>query len=130
MRRTIPLATLAAGLAIGAGLGVAYAETAAAPAAYVLVSGRVLDADGLAAYGEAAGPPAAAAGIEVLARGEADAIRVMEGEWPFDGFVVVERFKSMRHFEDFWNSPAYREAIELRAGKVELDFVIAVEAGE
>lgn len=129
MRHAIPLAALAAGLAIGASLGVAHAQTDAAPAAYVLVSGRVLDADGLDAYSEAAGPPAAEAGIELLARGEADAIRVMEGEWPFDGFLVVERFNSMQDFENFWNSPAYQEAIKLRAGKVELDFVVAVEAG-
>ena len=130
MRRIVPLVTLAVGLAAGAGFGIVYAESEAAPAAYVIVSGRVIDEEGLEAYSEAAGPGAQAAGIEVLARGESDTIEVVEGQWPFDGFVVVERFRSMQDFKDFWYSPDYQKAIELRAGKVELDFVVAVEAGE
>ncbi len=130
MRRAIPFVTLAIGLGAGACLGVAYAEDHAEPAAYVIVSGRVIDAEGLEAYGEAAGPGAQAAGIELLGRGEAAAIEVMEGEWPFDGFLVVERFRSMQDFKGFWNSPAYKEAIALREGKIDLDFVVAVEAVE
>lgn len=127
MQHMIPLATLAIGLGAGALFGVAYAENKAEPAAYVLVSGRVLDEEGLEAYGEAAGPPAQAAGIEVLAREDADALTVVEGRWPFDGSVTVERFRSMQAFKDFWNSPAYQEAIQLRAGKVEIDFIVALE---
>ena len=118
---------LAVGVVAGVGFGLAYAEAQQAAPAYVLVSGRVLDEDGLAAYGEAAGPPAQAAGIEVLARGDASTVQVVEGEWPFDGFVVVERFRSMDDFLSFWQSPGYQQAIELREGKIELDFVIAVE---
>ena len=118
---------LAVGVVAGVGFGLAYAEAQQAAPAYVLVSGRVLDQDGLAAYGEAAGPPAQAAGIEVLARGDASTVQVVEGEWPFDGFVVVERFRSMDDFLSFWQSPGYQQAIELREGKIELDFVIAVE---
>ena len=118
---------LAVGVVAGVGFGLAYAEAQQAAPAYVLVSGRVLDEDGLAAYGEAAGPPAQAAGIEVLARGDASTVQVVEGEWPFDGFVVVERFRSMDDFLSSWQSPGYQQAIELREGKIELDFVIAVE---
>ena len=33
----------------------------------------------------------------------------------------------MDEFTAFWNSPGYQEAIELRNGKVELDFVVALE---
>lgn len=33
----------------------------------------------------------------------------------------------MDDFTAFWNSPGYQEAIELRKGKVELDFVVALE---
>ena len=111
----------------GVGVGIAYAEAQQAAPAYVLVSGRVVNEDGLEAYGEAAGPLAQAAGIEVLARGDTSTVHVMEGEWPFDGFVVVERFRSMDDFLSFWQSPGYQQAIELRDGKVELDFVVAVE---
>ena len=123
----VPATALAVGLVAGVGFGIAYAEAQQAAPAYVLVSGRVVNEDGLEAYGEAAGPLAQAAGIEVLARGDTSTVHVMEGEWPFDGFVVVERFRSMDDFLSFWQSPGYQQAIELRDGKVELDFVVAVE---
>ena len=126
-KSVLPAVALAVGLVAGVGFGIAYAEAQQAAPAYVLVSGRVVNEDGLEAYGEAAGPLAQAAGIEVLARGDTSTVHVMEGEWPFDGFVVVERFRSMDDFLSFWQSPGYQQAIELRAGKVELDFVVAVE---
>ena len=106
----------------------AVAGPAGEPLAYVLVSGRVIDDTGLEAYGEAAGPLAQAAGINVVARAETANVHVMEGEWPHaDGFIAIETFTSMDEFTDFWNSPGYQEAIELRKGKVELDFVVALE---
>lgn len=131
MRRLLPaLAILALGLGLGTLAGIAYAESDAAPPAYVLVAGRVLDPDGLEAYGEAAGPLAQAAGIEILARQQdVQALHVLEGKWPYgDGFLTVERFRSMEALLKFWNSPGYQEAIKLREGKVELDFVVALEA--
>ena len=126
-KSVLPAVALTVGLVAGVGFGIAYAEAQQAAPAYVLVSGRVVNEDGLEAYGEAAGPLAQAAGIEVLARGDTSTVHVMEGEWPFDGFVVVERFRSMDDFLGFWQSPGYQQAIELRDGKVELDFVVAVE---
>jgi len=127
-----PVLMLATGLTVGL-LSPSAAEDQPSPAggeplAYVLVSGRVIDDTGLEAYGEAAGPLAQAAGINVVARAETANVRVMEGEWPYaDGFVAVETFRSMDEFTAFWNSPGYQEAIELRKGKVELDFVVALE---
>ena len=128
------LLTLAAGFALGT-LMPSFAREAAetpsdaeAPVAYVLVSGRVIDETGLEAYGEAAGPLAEAAGINVVARAQTTAdIQVMEGAWPHDGFLAIETFRSMEDLDAFWNSPGYQEAIKLREGKVELDFVVAVE---
>ena len=114
----------------GATLGVAYAERQAAPAAYVVVGGRTIDAEGMEAYAELAGPPAQAAGIELLARAEGDGLHLLEGAMPTDGFIAVERFASLEEFLAFWNSEAYQRVIELRKGKVELDFVVALEAAE
>ena len=131
MRRLLPaLAILFLGLGLGAFAGLSYAESNAAPPAYVLVAGRLVDPDGLEAYGEAAGPLAQAAGIEILARQQdSESLLVLEGEWPFaDSILTVERFRSMQDFLDFWNSPGYQEAIKLRQGKVALDFVVALEA--
>ena len=133
-RAALPLLTLAAGFALGT-LMPSFAQDAAepssdaeAPVAYVLVSGRIIDETGLEAYGEAAGPLAQAAGINVLARAQTTAdIQVMEGAWPHDGFVAIETFRSMDDFTAFWNSPGYQDAIKLREGKVELDFVVAFE---
>ena len=105
------------------------AEEEATEPVYVIVSGQVINAEGLDAYGEAAAPPAQAAGIEVLARREVAELDVVEGSWPFDGFVAVERFRSMDDFLAFWNSPEYQAAIKLREGKVKLDFVVAVNGG-
>lgn len=130
MRTVLAVAALAVGLALGASLGVAWAESQAAPAAYVVVGGRMIDAAGLDAYGEVAGPPAQAAGIELLARGEGEGLHLVEGAMPTEGFIAVERFRSLDDFLGFWNSPEYQQAIELRKGKVELDFVVALEAGE
>ncbi len=130
MRTIVAVVALAVGLALGASLGVAYAESEATPAAYVVVGGRTIDAAGLEAYGEVAGPPAREAGIEMLARGEGDGLHLVEGTMPTDGFIAVERFRSMEDFLAFWNSADYQRAIELRKGKVELDFVVALEAVE
>lgn len=131
-RGILPVFMLATGLTLGLLWPSAAQEQSAAPAgeplAYVLVSGRVIDDTGLEAYGEAAGPLAQAAGINVLARAEAANVRVMEGEWPYaEGFVAIETFRSMDDFTAFWNSPGYQEAIGLREGNVELDFVVALE---
>ena len=49
---------------------------------------------------------------------------------PTDGFIVIERFRSMEDFLGFWDSPDYRKAVELRAGEAELDVVVALEAVE
>ena len=130
MRTIVAVVALAVGLVLGASLGVAWAEDQAAPAAYVVVGGRTIDASGLEAYGEVAGPPARAAGIEMLARGEGDGLHLVEGTMPTGGFIAVERFRSLDDFLGFWNSEAYQQAIELRKGKVELDFVVALEAVE
>ena len=131
-RGILPAFMLATGLILGL-LWPSAAQEQSSPAAdeplaYVLVSGRVIDDTGLEAYGEAAGPLAQAAGINVVARAEAANVQVMEGEWPYaEGFVAIETFRSMDDFKAFWNSPGYQEAIELRKGKVELDFVVALE---
>ena len=64
MRLVPSLATLPLGLGLGAIVGISYAESDAAPPAYVLVAGRIIDPAGLEAYGQAAGPLAQAAGID------------------------------------------------------------------
>lgn len=94
-------------------------------AAYIIVSGTVLDSTGMGPYAEKAGPLARAAGIEVVARG--DAI-LLEGEWSHPPTITIEKFDSMQALQDFWYSDGYQEAKKLREGKFEADFIVAVEA--
>jgi uncharacterized protein (DUF1330 family) len=78
------------------------------------------------AYSAKAGPLAKAAGLELLARGESGrTVQVLEGKWPYEGAVAVEKFRSMKALTDFWNSKDYQEAKKLRQ---EANFIIAVEA--
>jgi uncharacterized protein (DUF1330 family) len=98
-------------------------------AAYMIVSGkRLKPPEAMAAYRQAAGPLALAAGYELLATQPAKAnVQVLEGEWPYDGFVVVEKYRSMQDLLKFWNSPEYQAAKKLRADAVKMDFIVAVE---
>ena len=115
-------------LAVGFSLG-GIAANVSKPA-FVLASGRTIDPD-LPAYAQAARPGASAAGAKILARDSSANLTVVEGQWPYDqqadGFLVIERFDSKQAFLDFWYSDEYQAAIELRKGKVELDFVLVVE---
>lgn len=132
----------ALGLVAVFGLGYAAAElqdnaahasaVAGEKAAYLIVSSKVLDPEPLVAYGEAAGPGAQAAGIEILAQADVGGgLEVLEGAWPYDdGGVTIERFRSMEALLEFWHSDDYQAAIELREGAIDIDFIVALEANE
>ena len=95
--------------------------------AYLIVSGQMISDKGLEAYSEKAGPVAQKAGINIIARNEqVTSDLLLEGDWEYPGFVVIEEFTSMEHLKEFWFSPDYQEAIKLREGKVKLDFGVAV----
>ena len=111
------------GIVLGTGVT---AQIANEPkAAYLIVSGTVLDPAGMGPYSEKAGPLARAAGFEVLARSEAI---LLEGEWHHPETITIERFDSMQAVQDFWYSEGYQEAKKLREGKFKADFIVAVEA--
>ena len=95
--------------------------------AYLIVSGKTISDEDLEAYSEKAGPVAQKAGINLIARNEqVTSDLLFEGSWENEGFVAIEEFSSMGHLKEFWFSSDYQEAIELREGKVKLDFVVAV----
>jgi uncharacterized protein (DUF1330 family) len=108
---------------------VAHAQAAHQKAAYLIASTKVLKPDQMTAYGQAAGPLAKQAGLQVVARGQAGStIQVLEGNWPYEGGIVVERFRSMKDLLDFWHSPGYQKAKKLREGAMQANFIVAVEA--
>lgn len=108
---------------------VAAASAPADPPAYLLAVGtRLKPPEALAAYRQAAGPLARAAGYELLATQPTKAmVQVLEGQWPYEGFVTLEKFTSMKDLLNFWNSDGYQSAKKLRAGAIKMDFIIAVE---
>ena len=140
--RTRKRALQAFGLIAVFGLGYAAAELqdnaahasalAGEKAAYLIVGSKVVDPEPLAAYGEAAGPGAQAAGVEILAQADVgDGLEVLEGAWPYDdGGVTIERFTSMQALLDFWHSDEYQAAIKIREGALDIDFIVALEAAD
>ena len=110
---------------------VAVSSPPADPPAYLLAVGtRLKPPEELAAYRQAAGPLAMAAGYQQLATQPTKAqVQVLEGKWPYEGFVTLEKFTSMKDLLSFWNSEGYQSAKKLRAAVVKMDFIIAVEGG-
>ena len=52
---------------------------------------------------------------------------MLEGTWPVSGSLTVERYRSMEELLAFWNSAGYQDAKKLRAGNVEMNFIVAIE---
>ena len=105
------------------------AQTTLQPAvkpAYLVASSRPIHPDRMAPYRAAAGPLATKAGLEILASGD-PAAHLLEGAWPYAGGLTIERYRSMEDLLAFWNSPGYQEAKKLRAGHVEMNFIVAIE---
>ncbi|SRR6266404_5836040 len=101
-----------------------------APAYLLAVGKRLKPPEALAAYRQAAGPLALAAGYQLLATQPSKAsVQVLEGQWPYEGFVTLEKFTSMKDLLGFWNSDGYQSAKKLRADAIKMDFIIAVEGG-
>jgi uncharacterized protein (DUF1330 family) len=100
-------------------------------AAYLIAATSNVQAppDKMAKYREAAGPLAKQAGMQLLGAGEPGkpTLQVLEGKFPYQGRVAVEKFRSMKALTDFWNSQAYQEA---KKNRTEANFIIAVEAAQ
>ncbi|NKB98985.1 MAG: DUF1330 domain-containing protein [Pseudomonadales bacterium] len=68
------------------------------------------------------------AGIEILGRSNTiNNSQVLEGEWTEPGYIIVEKFSSMRALKEFWFSEEYQEAKKLREGAVKMNFIVAIE---
>ena len=138
MTRMSTMWKYSAGLVIAFGIGyvsgpgqqdVAHAQAKPEKAAYLVASLKIVKPEQMTAYGQAAGPLAKQAGMQMLGRGQAGStIQVLEGKWPFEGGINVEKFRSMPALLEFWNSPGYQKAKKLREGAAQVNFIVAVEA--
>lgn len=139
MKKGFYILSLVGAFALGAltsgGIGKAVSATSPAaladpPAYLVAVGKRLKPPEALAAYRQAAGPLAMAAGYQLLATQPSKAtVQVLEGQWPYEGFVTLEKFTSMKDLLGFWNSDGYQSAKKLRADAIKMDFIIAIEGG-
>jgi uncharacterized protein (DUF1330 family) len=84
--------------------------------AFLLVQATVTDREGFKAYNSALPPIYARYGGSYVALVPAPLVEVLEGE-PEHRSVVISRFPSKQAAIDFWHSPEYTAAKQLRAGK-------------
>lgn len=121
---------LLSGIVIGMFIDVNFADASVDnKSGFLIVAGRTVDSQGLEPYVAAAGGAIASAGLNRVARSaEISAEQVLEGNWPYEGFVAIEQFDSLDQVLAFWHSDHFQEIKKLRDGKIEIDFVIAVEA--
>jgi uncharacterized protein (DUF1330 family) len=122
----IAVTSMVLGFLMGTVAAPAMTAQMVAKPAFLVASSRPIHPDKMAPYRAAAGPLATRAGLEILASGD-PAAHVLEGTWPFAGSLTVERYRSMEELLAFWNSPGYQEAKKLRAGNVEMNFIVAIE---
>ena len=115
---------IAVGLGFIAGLLVHKLKSKTQTPAYLVVSTAVVNDEALEPYRQAAVPLAQAAGLDILASGEAE---LLEGRWDHHPNITVERFDSMSALKSFWYSEAYQEAKKLREGHLDVQFIVAVD---
>ena len=85
-----------------------------------MASTKALNPGALGAY-------LAAAGLEIVAGRPDPTVTVLEGEWPYEEGITIEKFTSMAAVMEFWYSDAYQEAKKLREGASKVNFIVAVE---
>ncbi len=78
---------------------------------YFVVQEQVNDQDGMDDYGKAAGPTFANVRGKVIAAD--NEVQVVEGEWHGARLVMLE-FEDEAAFREWYDSPAYQEALKLR----------------
>ena len=105
------------------------AKPDAGSSGYLVVAGKTVNPEGLGAYVAAAGDAISAAGLNRVGRSaHIGPEQILEGSWPYDGFVAIEHVQSMDKLQAFWHSDQFQQIKKLREGRIEIDFVIAVDA--
>jgi uncharacterized protein (DUF1330 family) len=75
-------------------------------------------------YVEKAMPSIADHDVEVLVI--SDAPRSVEGENPYGRYVLL-KFRDQSHFDKWYNSPAYQQALSIRHSASETPFIVTVD---
>ena len=91
-------------------------------AAYVIVDIDVTDPVGYEEYKQLAAPTVTAYGGRYLVRG--GAVEVLEGDWVPKRFVILE-FESVARAKEWWASPEYSTAKEVRCRTASTNMIVA-----
>ena len=97
------------------------------PPAYLIAGWHFTQPDQLGPFNQAVIPLAERAGFEMLA---IQPPALLEGDWPYEGVVILQRYRSMSELEAFWHSEEHRQLIKLREDFVDSYFVLGVEGVE
>ena len=90
-----------------------------------IYSGVIHDEQKIKDYQKVAIPLAEKAGLRVL--GHSEVPEVIEGAWPYSGFIVIEQFASRKAWQEYRESEAYQEAKRIRDTALKMDFVVAID---
>lgn len=93
--------------------------------AYLIAGWKIRHPDETERIRAALDPLASRAGYVALAAGQPV---VLEGSWPYDGIVILQRYRSMRALREFWFSPAHTRAKKVRDDHIDSHFVVAIES--
>jgi uncharacterized protein (DUF1330 family) len=102
-----------------------------APPGFMIIVGNLAppadvtqgDLERLATYGNEglAAITAAGAKMEMIAMVPGGGVEVLQGTWPFEGGLALERYNSLEALKTFWFSDLYQAAREHRKGLVDLE---------
>ena len=94
-------------------------------AAYVIVDIEVTEPVEYEEYKRLAAPAVAAYGGRYVVRG--GQVQVLEGHWPTHRFVVLE-FESADQAREWWGSPEYRVAKDIRQRTARTNMIVVENA--
>ena len=80
------------------------------PPAYLLAGWNVTKPKELGPFSELVVPLAEKSGFEMVA---ANPPKLLEGEWPYTGIVIFQRYDSLAALERFWHSEEHEEIKKL-----------------
>jgi len=96
--------------------------------AYLVACLEIIDPEALRAYAEIKAPLGEERGLVMLAKGQLGRdIRLLAGELPYSGQLVIERFDSMRKLMDFWRSEVFSEARKILEKSTTIHFMVALD---
>ena len=100
--------------------------------AYLIGAATITDFDRLPEYRAIAEPLAEEGGYVIIASGVAggEGAVLLEGDWPTEGLLFIERYDSMEELLDFANSEEFTEAKKLRDQVADVHFMLALKGGE